>query len=186
MSKYQYSACLHPVPNQGVPPRDFLDQLVDTLGGLPDSDFAPNAHADIYSSLVGVLGPWEGILHCRAAMAEGLRVLAALESGWRWEEGQDTTAGQEAPDEMEAGIFQESANSMNFSPDLRAYVVSKCGSDHPAAFQALMKSDHDAVIVYAVMLLRLTIKTNGPLIRGEVARYVRRDAVTEFMALFGK
>ncbi len=74
-----FHATKHEVFNRGVPPDSFLDQLVDWGKEAPDEIFAPNPHADIYSNVVGVLGPWQGLQHRRAAMLEVMRVLAGFE-----------------------------------------------------------------------------------------------------------
>ena len=76
----KYIATKQRVLNRGVPPDAFLDELVAWGKEAPDEIFAPNNHVDIYSSVVGVLGPWQGIPHRRAVMLEVMRVLAGFES----------------------------------------------------------------------------------------------------------
>jgi hypothetical protein len=85
-----YVATKQKVLNRGVPPNDFLDQLVAWGKQAPDEIFAPNAHDDIYTSVKNALGPWQGIAHRRAVMLEVMRVLAGFESSWDWTEGRDT------------------------------------------------------------------------------------------------
>src|ERR1700757_2105495 len=99
-----YTATKQHVSNRGIPPDDFLDQLVAWGKAAPDEIFAPNPAADVYSSVVGVLGPWQGIEHRRAAMLEVMRVLAGFESSWDWNAGVDTTnPTSTTADTIEAG-----------------------------------------------------------------------------------
>lgn len=141
---------------------------------------------DIYTVLRPDLGPWQGIQHRKAVMLEALRVLAAFESSFRWDEGVDTTnhssmahiAGQEA------GAWQVSFDSMPFGDDLRALTLAHCGAtNNVQKFIDTMKSDHPFAIEYATRLLRHTIKANGPVLRHEINPFVRRDAVAEFQSL---
>src|SRR5271167_431470 len=99
-----YIAAKQHVANRGVPPNDFLDELVAWGKQAPDEIFAPNTQSDVYSSVFNTLGPWQGIPHRRAVMLEVLRVLAGFESSWNWNEGVDTTnVTSNTPNTMEAG-----------------------------------------------------------------------------------
>lgn len=187
-----YHATKSKVLNRGVPPNSFLDELVAWGRLAPDDIFAPNSNpADVYSKVVGVLGPWAGLHHRRAAMLEVMRVLAGFESSWTWSTGTDTKADKAAAKhhtvrqatEIEAGPWQVSANSMGWGPELKALVLKKVGSTSPTDFQRGMKRDHQLAMEYIARLLRRTIKANGPLVRPEVSTWVRRDAVTEFQSL---
>ena len=54
----------YPVSAQhGRPPIAFLQQLVETLDGLPDDVFAENELHDIYAVMKGVLGPYTSLKH---------------------------------------------------------------------------------------------------------------------------
>lgn len=187
-----FSACLHPVGNRGVPPLDFLGELVRFGQTAPDEIFAPRkddaGETDIYTSVLPVLGPWTGMPHRRAVMLEVLRVLGMFESSGRWQEDYDKSNPDEnTPMKKSAGVFQESANSMYFGADLRALMAAHGVSDRDGdGFRALMMSDnHQVVIEYAARLLRHEIRSNGPVARGETHQYLRRDAVAEFQANFG-
>jgi hypothetical protein len=79
-----FHATKQKVSNRGIPPDDFLEQLVKWGKTAPDEIFLPNNNVDIYSNVVGILGPWEDLLHRRAAMLEVMRVLAGFESSWDW------------------------------------------------------------------------------------------------------
>lgn len=174
------------------PPDSFLDQLVAWGRTAPDDIFVPNANPDdVYSRVVGALGPWAGLHHRRAAMLEVMRVLAGFESEWKWTDGTDTNADRRAARhhikrnavEIEAGAWQVSANSMGWGPELKALVLKKLGSTSATDFQRGMKQDHQLAMEYIARLLRRTYKANGPLVRPEVNNCVRKDAVTEFQSL---
>src|SRR6266508_1299603 len=81
-----YIATKQHVANRGVPPNDFLDQLVAWGKQAPDEIFAPNTHSDVYSSVFNPLGPWQGIPHRRAVMLEVMRFLVVLYSSLIWHE----------------------------------------------------------------------------------------------------
>ncbi|MBV9655570.1 MAG: hypothetical protein JOZ42_13515 [Acetobacteraceae bacterium] len=183
-----YSATKKPVHNRGIPPDSFLDELVRWGQTAPAEIFAPNPYQDVYSSVVGVLGPWEGLHHRRAAMLEVMRVLAGFESSWKWREGTDQAADKRAkklrsPSEIEAGAWQVSANSMGFGMELKTLVLSKVGSLNANDFQRGMKQDHDLAMEYIARLLRRTVRHNGPVLRHEIDKWLRKDAVREFQAL---
>jgi N-acetyl-anhydromuramyl-L-alanine amidase AmpD len=179
-----YLATRQHVLNRGRAPIAFLDELVAWGKDAPDEIFAPNTVSDIYSSVRNVLGPWESLQHRRAVMLEVLRVLGGFESSWRWVEGVDeSNPDSDTPVEIEAGIFQVSANSMNFGPELRNLVKRKAGAVDPETFQRAMKKDHPLALEYAARLLRRTTRHHGPVRDGHIHRWLRRDAVAEFLSL---
>src|SRR5258705_12874321 len=102
------------VANRGTPPNAFLTELVD-WGRTEDSGrFEANDNpGDIYNLLKPILGPWENLLHRRAAMLEVMRVHAGFESSWNWNEGVDITnqSSMKNPNGEETGIFQVSFDS---------------------------------------------------------------------------
>ncbi len=174
------------VLNRGIPPEGFLQELIAWGRAASDDIFAPNENADVYSSVVEVLGPWQGLAHRRAAMLEVMRVLAGFESSWRWDAGVDTTnPTSNTPTTMEAGAWQVSANSMNFGQELKALVRARVGSLDGIAFQRAMKRDHLLAMEYIARLLRRTVNHNGPVKRHEIDAWLRRDAVQEFLTLLG-
>lgn len=179
-----YIATRERVANRGVPPNDFLDQLIAWGKHAPDEIFTPNARSDVYSSVFHMLGPWQGIPHRRAVMLEVMRVLAAFESSWNWNEGRDmTNATSITPDTIEAGAWQVSANSMNFGQELKDLVLAKVGTLDGNAFQNAMKQNHPLAMEYIARLLRRTTHHNGPVLRHEIDPWLRRDAVAEFQSL---
>jgi hypothetical protein len=66
------------VLNRGIPTDSFLNELIAWGRTASDDIFVPNENADVYSSVVEVLGPWQGLPHRRAAMLEVMRVLAGF------------------------------------------------------------------------------------------------------------
>ena len=169
------------VLNRGHPPDSFLDEMIAWGRTAADEIFAPNQNQDVYSSVVGAIGPWRGALHRRAAMLEVMRVLAGFESSWRWTAGVDThNPTSVTPTTIEAGAWQVSANSMHFGTDLSALVRRTVGSLDGDAFQAAMKSNHPLAMEYIARLLRHTVAHNGPVKRHEIDPWLRREAVDEF------
>lgn len=179
-----FQATKQPVSNRGIPPDNFLDQLVAWGRTAPDDIFAPNSQTDIYSNVFGVLGPWEDLRHRRAVMLEVMRVLAGFESSWDWEAGVDVTnPTSTTPDTIEAGAWQVSANSMGFGEELKDLVLTKVGSMNGNDFQRAMKQNHQLAMEYIARLLRRTVNHNGPVKRHEIDPWLRKDAVMEFRDL---
>jgi hypothetical protein len=179
-----YTATKARVANRGCPPDAFLGELVAWGRTAPDEIFAPNAVTDdIYTRIKPQLGPWQSPMHRRAAMLEALRVLAGFESSWNWNEGRDMSVKHEAPDEMEAGAWQVSANSMAFGQDLKDLVSETIDTFDPWHFQTAMKLDHPLACAYIARLLRHTVRANGPVLRNEINPWLSRDAVAELEKL---
>jgi len=180
----RYIATKQHVLNRGVPPDDFLNQLVAWGKQAPDEIFAPNLFSDIYSSVKNTLGPWRDIRHRRAAMLEVMRVLAGFESSWDWNEGVDVTNPTSVtPETIEAGAWQVSANSMSFGQELKDLVQREVGTLDGTAFQKAMKANHPLAMEYVARLLRRTTRHHGPVLRHEIDPWLRRDAVEEFEGL---
>ncbi|HWA84353.1 MAG TPA: hypothetical protein VG820_12995 [Fimbriimonadaceae bacterium] len=176
-----YQACLAIVSSEHLrPPRAFLDQLIDTIQSLPDEVFAVNALYDVYSVVKSVLGPYEGLMHRRAVMCEVLRVVAAFESDWNWNEGVDVHNQRSRTHKIaeETGAFQASADSMVFDASLMNCVDRACGAHDPDTFIANMKSNHALAVEYCARLLRFNTTWCGTMPR--VRDHVSRDAVEEF------
>lgn len=181
-----YVATKQKVANRGIPPDHFLDELVAWGKGAAADIFEPNAANDIYSSVLGVLGPWNGIEHRRAVMLEVMRVLAGFESSWRWNVGVDTTSPQvKDANNTEAGAWQVSADSMGLAPALKDLVLARIHTTDGVAFQTAMKQDHPMAMEYIARLLRVTTRANGPVKRHEIDPWLRPDAVEEFRTLLG-
>jgi hypothetical protein len=183
-----YVACRAEVYNRGPAPEDFLDELVAWANTASDDIFAVNDREDIYSSIVGQLGPWEGPKHRKAAMLEVLRVLGGYESSWDWMAGIDPEGvNSNTPCTEEAGIFQCSGNSMEHDPSLRALLMSVAGKTDCKTFRETTKSNHVFAVEYCARLLRFTITHHGPIKSRKKNKHIhpwlRKDAVQEFMSL---
>ena len=178
----QFVACKQKIHNRGAAPTPFLTEIIE-WGKTADAEiFRRNEIFDIYSSVVSQLGPWRGDLHRRAAMLEVLRVLAGFESSWSWLEGRDVkNPKSNTPCTEEAGIFQCSGDSMNYSPGLRQLLIAVGGDGTCASFIALSKNNHRFAFEYCARLLRITIKHHGPIKHGHIHPWLRRDAVDEIM-----
>jgi hypothetical protein len=180
----RYHATKHRVIGRGVPPDSFLDELVAWGRTAADDIFVPNAHHDIYTNIVRVLGPWRDLRHRRAVMLEVMRVLAGFESSWRWNEGRDVTNPTSVtPTTIEAGAWQVSANSMGFGQELEDLVLANVGSLDGSDFQRAMKQNHQLAMEYIARLLRRTVRHNGPVKRHEIDASLSKEAVLEFLDL---
>ena len=178
----QFIACKQKVHNRGRPPDAFLDELVDWGKAAAAEVFAKNDRFDIYSSVVQALGPWRGDVHRRAVMLEVLRVLGGFESSWDWNAGRDVTnPSSNTACTEEAGIFQCSGDSMNFSPSLKNLLVAAGADGSCESFIRTTKTNHRFAIEYCARLLRFTTKHHGPIKEQHINPWLRRDAATEFM-----
>ncbi|MFZ1219617.1 MAG: M15 family metallopeptidase [Chthoniobacterales bacterium] len=184
MSQRNYIACHNPVSEQHQsPPNSFLDQLIDAINPLPDAVFAQNNQHDIYSVMLGSLGPYTDLLHRKAVMCEVLRVQAAFESDWNWNEGVDTTNQHSLADKRgeETGAFQVSWDSMHFDTSLKDCVRPFFQPDDVDAFINQMKLNHALAVEYCARLLRFNTTWCGTINHASmVISHVRRDAVAEF------
>jgi hypothetical protein len=181
------------VKNRGIPPDEFLTELVQWGKHADNSIFAPNPNpADIYASVKSILGPWTPLTdlsYRRAAMLEVMRVLAGFESSWNWNEGRDITNPTSVTHETtEAGAWQVSMNAIDFGQDLKDLTKNIIGSDSyddGDKFQAEMKSNHIFAMEFIARLLRHTCKHNGPVLRHEIDPWLSRASTSEFQHLLG-
>jgi hypothetical protein len=180
-----YIATKQHVAASGVPPNDFLDQLVAWGKQSSDEIFAYNAFSDIYSSVINTLGPWQGIAHRRAVMLEVMRVLAGFESSWNFGKGEDATTyiTPATPNDIRAGAWQVNANALNFGEELVNLVLANVGTVDGNDFQRVMKENHPLAMEFVARLLRRTTQYHGPVLYHQIDPWLRRDAVTEFQAL---
>lgn len=173
-----------PVSNRGMCYDSFLCSLISWGKTAPDEIFVPKpddeGEIDIYTHVKPVLGPWTSLAYRRAALLEVMRVLGGLESSWTWTEGVDTTNWTSLHNKIgeETGAWQVSYDSRAFGADLSAI-----SPDHPQDFIDEMKTDRNLAMEYIARLLRHTIRHHGPLLRGEVARFVRRPSALELELL---
>jgi len=99
-----------------APPDAFLKDLHNYVKGAPLVTLIDNqrpADRDIFKHLKAELGLNEmsSIKQRRAMLFELLRVSAAMESSFNWQEGRDMSANNTSPETIESGIFQTSCNS---------------------------------------------------------------------------
>jgi len=166
-----------------APPDSFLEVLVNWAKGESADVFAPNNAFDIYALMDSALGPYSSPLHRRAVMCEVLRVLPGDESDWHWNEGRDTTAGPQTPEQMEAGAFQVSYDSRRLGSDLQTFLADN-GINNAEDFQQKIKASPTLDLAYTARLLREPYRRwDGPINRGWIAAQVSREAVDAFQAL---
>ena len=174
------------VSNRGHPPDSFLTELVEWGISADEEIFASNGNPhDIYSDIVGLLGPWKHLLHRRAAMLEVMRVHAGFESSWNWDEGVDISnqTSMSHIEGQETGIFQVSFDSTFIANGaMRSFVVAN-GIPTAGSFIKEMKSNHKLALEYYARLVRINIRWAGPLLRHEIDPWLSRDAVAEFQQL---
>ncbi|MBB6370442.1 hypothetical protein [Chryseobacterium shigense] len=184
MSKYNYNACLKAISEQhGKPPTEFLDTLVDTIEALPNDVFSRNDKYDIYSVMNGVLGPYADLLHRKAVMCEVLRVVAAFESDWDWNEGVDTGKPKSKFKKIaeETGAFQVSFDSMSTDKSLQECLDKHEGRHDVETFITAMKSNHKLAVEYCARLFRFDTTWCGTVKnKNMVISHVSRNSVEEF------
>lgn len=181
----KFNATKTRVLNRGIPPESFLTAIVLWAKEAPDSLFEKNPNADIYSSVAGVLGPYESLLHRKAVMLEVMRVHAGFESSWNWDEAVDKTnkTSMANIEGEETGIFQVSFDSTRLGAGAMKKYASDHGIDTPQRFIPAMKKDHDLALDYYAHLIRVNVKWAGPIVRHEIDKWLSRAAVKEFMDL---
>lgn len=171
------------VLNRGFPPDSFLKELVAWGCDADGEIFAPNENRfDIYAYIRPILGPWDNLLHRRAAMLEAMRVHAGFESSWNWKEGVDTTnhTSMTHIEGQETGIFQVSFDSTYLTEGAMKPFAIEHGIGTPGSFIAKMKTDHKLALEYYARLIRENVQWAGPIKRHEIDSWLRRDAVEEF------
>jgi hypothetical protein len=198
------NAVLGEVFNRGSLTPETINEMVVWGQTAPDFLFAPNTAYDIYNKIFPELGPWESLLHRKAAMLEVERVLMLFESGGNWREGVDTSRRTSTTSEnAEAGAWQVSWDNRRLDPSLSEFLKEE-GIMDGETFQERMKSDHDVAMTFITLLLRIDMKNfqrinNGPIRKGDERKktwpdrpklwraeesiypWLSRDAVTEFM-----
>lgn len=174
------------VLNRGHPPDSYLYESVEWAKTADAAIFAPNPNpADIYALVRPLLGPWQNLLHRRAAMLEVMRVHAGFESSWNWNEDYDKSNPSSVPGSKraETGIFQVSFDSTEIDNDaMKPFAIEK-GIGTVGSFIPVMKSNHPLALEYYARLVRVSIAWAGPLKRHEIDPWLSKAAVQEFMNL---
>jgi hypothetical protein len=181
-----FDATRQHVLNRGQPPDEFLATLVTWGRAASDEIFAPNTNpSDIYAYIKPTLGPWENLLHRRAALLEAMRVHAGFESSWNWDEGVDITnaASIREINGQETGIFQVSFDSTFLNDFAMKPFAVENGIDRVGSFIPEMKSNHTLALEYYARLVRINVQWAGPIKRHEIDTWLRPDAVSEFQTL---
>ena len=172
--------------NRGVAPDEFLTELIAWGKSAPDDIFAPNPNpADIYADVKPILGPWENLLHRRAALLEVMRVVSGFESSWNWNEGVDVTNHTSLTHlfGQETGIFQVSFDSTLLAEGAMKSFALANGIGTAGSFISQMKVNHPLALEYFARLSRINIRWDGPLIRHEIDPWLSRASVSEFQSL---
>lgn len=189
------------VYNRGPAPIEFLDTLVSVIKSLPDEVFSDTYRSTTEPDVFEFLGYDSTVLvpnltMRKAFICEVLRVLGGFESSWNWREGRDVTnPSSNTLSTMEAGIFQCSANSMNFHPSLKECQIEAVKRFDPdrrmfprtldirEIFIELTKGHPPFAIEYCARLLRFTVRHHGPLVRQEIVPWLRPDCIQAFFEL---
>jgi hypothetical protein len=160
-----FTATKSRVLNRGVPPDDFLTEMVAWARTADDEIFERNAARDIYTEVMPELGLYRSLTHRKAVMLEVMRVLAGFESSWNWNCGIDSTRkAEDTPENAEAGAWQVSYDSRYFDYELRL-MLRNLGVIDGVRFQKITKTRHNFAMEYVARLMRCTTKHNGPLYR---------------------
>jgi hypothetical protein len=200
------SAIRSEVFNRGSLSQSFLYEMVAWANGTDLALFDENSNKDIYSRVIGELGPFTDIKHRTAVMLEVMRVLALFESGGNWLEGVDTSksVGNNSDNE-EAGAWQVSWDSRKLDHTLQDW-LNAGGVMDGKTFQHAMKYEHVNAMNFIAMLLRIDMSSydriaNGPIRKGierqktwpnrrqlwdehqSIYPWLSRDAVAEFQSL---
>lgn len=116
-------------------------------------------------------------------MIDALITLAGWESSWRYLEGRDKSANNTSACTMEAGLYQTSANSSYFGADLKILMENRCknwaGKTLCEKFTPCTKYDKAFTHEYTARLLRHTIRHHGPVLRGDVTKWVSPQCVKQ-------
>jgi hypothetical protein len=114
----QFNECLKAFNNnehkRKAPPLDFLNDLYVWIKVAPEFLYARNSEPrDAFSHLASYLGINKDstLKYRQAALFELMRVSAAMESSFNWQEERDKAASNYTYYTMESGIFQSAPNT---------------------------------------------------------------------------
>jgi len=183
-AKVTFSATKAKVKNRGTPPDSFLTELVTWGRSAASEIFAPNPNpSDIYSDVQLILGPWQSLLHRRAAMLEVMRVHAGFESSWNWNCAKDPGNKNPDPKSWETGAWQVSFDSTEIDHGAMKSFAVDHGVGNYGSFITEMKRNHPLAMEYYARLVRVSIQWAGPLKRHEIDPWLSATSVSEFQEL---
>ena len=190
-----FNATKAKVKNRGSAPDSVLKEFVEWMRVAPDDISAPRkninpggADPDVFAQILyPMFGPWENLIHRKAAFLELMRVHAGFESSWNWKEGVDTTnwTSMTHKEGQETGLFQVSFDSTRIHDHYMLPFAEAHGVGTADTFIPAMKKDHPLCMEYYCRLVRVNFRWAGPLLRHEVEQYMHKDAVEEFRVLLG-
>lgn len=167
-----------------VPTDDFLNTLTDAGAMLLKTEpaiFDAERLDGILAWTQRELGPFISTEHKAACAMEALRCLASFESSYNWTTGKDPANKSPDPNTWEAGVFQVSYNSIRLDKSLKAMCEGRDIFD-AQSFVHDQKNDHAFACAYAIKLLLVTTRANGPAVRREINPWLKREAVQEFLS----
>lgn len=187
-----------------APPKAFLDDLFHWIKNeCPKFLYARNNEPrDVFSHLSSYLGVSgsSSLKYRQACLFELMRVSAAMESSFNWQEGRDMAASNTDYYEMESGIFQTSPNShvyllngqylrWTYLDELVAkHGVGRVvkGSQHCIAWNKLMKNESKKSVIFEhhAFMLRHNFRHYGPMIDvARVGENISKQCIAEIQRL---
>jgi hypothetical protein len=185
-----------------APPESFIQDLFKWVKDAPKELYEKNNETrDVYSHLASYLGiSSDSTLQYRqAVLFELLRVSAAMESSFNWQEGRDKAASNYDLYTQEAGIFQTSPNSHIYAHkgygrwEYLDKLVAKHGvglvkqdSPNNALWNALMKDESKKEVIFEhhAFMLRHNFKHYGPMIDfRRVGMNINKSCIVEVMSM---
>lgn len=186
-----------------APPEDFLQSLFEFVRNTCDENelYSFNEEErDIFKHLEKelALSDESSLLYRCSVAFELLRVSAAMESSYNWQQGRDLSANNTSVDTQEAGIFQTSQNSHIYAH--KGYwgrwkylddLVASRGVDpkNGLAWIQLQKNEAEKNFVFEhhLFMIRHDFRHYGPMIdKQRVGANVSLSCVTEIQKQFSK
>lgn len=185
-----------------APPLQFVNDLYMWIKVAPEFLYARNSEPrDAFSHLAGYLGITKNssLKYRQAALFELMRVSAAMESSFNWQEGRDKAAQNYDFYTQEAGIFQTSPNSHVYAHKgwgrweyLDKLVAKhgvglvKQGSPNNELWNKLMKdeSKKDVIFEHHAFMVRHNYHHYGPLLDPRrVGMNINKECIKEVEGL---
>lgn len=182
------SKCLVKVKNRGVVPFTVMKEIIEAVKDTPKEVFAENKNSDVYLSVAEKLGPYSGIKHRMAVMANVMSVQAGFESSWDYKEGRDMSASNTSACTAEAGLYQTSGNMNTFNAEAKEQLVpfmaKHCKNTSCLEFQRCTKEPIKAFVHgHFMRASRITNRHWGPMVRKEINPWLSRACVLQIQGL---